>query len=74
MILSDIQIGKSCIVKEINLYGSQLFRLNALGINNGSLIIIERYSYFNDPIVIKIKNYHLAIRREIANKIKVEKV
>ena len=73
MKLSSLKLNESGIVTEIKLTGELLSRLNALGLTIGAEIKVQAFSYFNNPLMISLRNYTLALRREIAEKIKVEK-
>ncbi len=44
-----------------------------LGLVEGVKITVERFAPFNNPIEIILRGFHLAIRKEDANKIVVEK-
>lgn len=74
MKLSSLNLNESGIVTEIKLTGELLSRLNALGVTIGAKIKVQAFSYFNNPIMISLRNYTLALRREIADKIKVERI
>lgn len=70
--LADIPNGNKCIVKKIKKKASVTKRLVEMGINRGSMIEIERVAPLGDPIEVKVKGYHLSIRREEAENIEVE--
>ncbi len=47
-------------------------RLRDMGVVKGSEIEVERVAPLGDPIEVRIKGYHLALRREEAAGIQVE--
>ena len=74
MKLSLLKLKESGVITEIKVKGELLNRLNALGVTVGAKIKVQAFSYFNNPILISLRNYTLALRKEIADKIKVEKL
>lgn len=74
MKLSMLSLKDVGVVTEIKVTGEMLYRLNALGLTVGAKIKVQAFSYFNNPILISLRNYTLALRKEIADKIKVEKL
>ena len=47
-------------------------RLRDMGLVKGSEVEVERVAPLGDPIEVRIKGYHLALRREEAAGIRVE--
>ena len=47
-------------------------RLVEMGISRGSVIEVERVAPLGDPIEVKVKGYHLSIRKEEAQNIEVQ--
>ncbi len=45
-----------------------------MGAINGTVVEVERIAPFGDPIEIKLKGYHLTLRKEEAEKIVVETI
>jgi DtxR family transcriptional regulator, Mn-dependent transcriptional regulator len=72
-LLVDIEIGGKCVVKRIMKKASLTKRLVEMGISRGSLIEVERVAPLGDPIEVKVKGYHLSIRREEAENIEVQR-
>ena len=71
--LMDIATGAKCIVKRITKKASLTKRLVEMGVGRGALIEVERVAPLGDPIEIKVKGYHLSIRKEEAANIEVDK-
>ena len=70
--LPDIPNGHKCIVKGIKKKTSATKRLVEMGISRGSIIEVERVAPLGDPIEVKVKGYHLSIRKDEARHITVE--
>lgn len=70
--LKDIKLGQKCRV--LNLYGvdETKKRLLDMGITPGAVIELERIAPLGDPIDIKIRGYHLSLRKEEAENIEIE--
>lgn len=71
--LLDIPNGSKGIVRKINKKTSATKRLVEMGINRGAVIEVERVAPLGDPIEVKVKGYHLSIRKEEAQNVEVEK-
>ena len=54
--------------------GSTGKRLMEMGLTPGSIITVEKIAPLGDPIDVRIKGYHLSLRREEAGGIKIEKL
>ncbi len=70
--LLDIPNGSKCIVKKIKKKASATKRLIEMGVSRGSIIEVERVAPLGDPIEVKVKGYHLSIRKDEAQHIEVE--
>jgi len=70
--LLDIPNGTKCVVIKITKKASATKRLVEMGINRGSVIEVERVAPLGDPIEVKVKGYHLSIRKEEAKNIEVK--
>jgi DtxR family Mn-dependent transcriptional regulator len=71
--LFNIEKGNKCVVKKIKKKASATKRLVEMGVSRGSVIEVERVAPLGDPIEVKVKGYHLSIRKEEADNIEVEK-
>jgi DtxR family Mn-dependent transcriptional regulator len=69
--LLDVAKGDKCIVKKIKRKASATKRLVEMGISRGSVIEVERVAPLGDPIEVKVKGYHLSIRKDEAENIEV---
>ncbi|MBE5733563.1 MAG: ferrous iron transport protein A [Clostridiales bacterium] len=74
MLLSDLKVGEVAHVKKINLSYNDKERVGALGLIEGVNLIMLRQAPLGDPVMIKINNFSLALRKSSASKIIVEKL
>ncbi len=72
MCLADVPVGEKCVVKKINRKASATKRLVEMGVSRGSIIEVERVAPLGDPIEVKVKGYHLSIRKDEAACIEVQ--
>ncbi len=72
--LSKLKPGEKAVIKEINLQGKLKYRLLELGIVENTELKLIKYAPLGDPIQISIRGYNLAMRKETAKKIKIEKL
>jgi len=68
--LSDLPIGASAVVRELPKNG--LVRFKEMGLLAGTRVTLERCAPFGDPIEIKIRGYHLSLRKSEAANVIVE--
>lgn len=72
--LSNLQIGERGRVVAIELAGGQKQRLLEMGLTAGAECEVVRFAPLGDPIDLKIRGYHLSIRRAEAAAIVVRRV
>jgi DtxR family Mn-dependent transcriptional regulator len=72
--LSTFQPGQKGTIVAIEAEGSLSRRMLDMGIIPGTRFEVERVAPLGDPIDVKIKGYHLSLRREEAARITVEKI
>lgn len=72
--LIKLKPDESGIIKEIKLQGKLKSRLLELGIVENTKVKLIKYAPLGDPIQISIRGYNLAIRKEIARDIEVQKI
>lgn len=70
--LSELEIGKSATISEININGPFKLRLMEMGIVKGVNISARRAAPLGDPVAYAIKGYQLSLRREDAKNILVQ--
>ena len=72
--LNELQPGQKGRVVKVTVSGETGRRLVEMGVTSGTMIEIEKVAPFGDPKDIKIKGYHLSLRKEEAAGITVEPV
>lgn len=70
MTIADLKPGDKAVVKGW-LSATPPIRLMELGILPGTPIEIIRFAPLGDPIDIKVRGYHLSIRKEDASQIMI---
>jgi ferrous iron transport protein A len=69
--LSSLAPGTSGKVSEINIPGSSRPRLMEMGLLVGTPVELVRFAPLGDPVEIKVRGYHLTLRRHEADQIMV---
>jgi len=72
--LCDITLGKSCIIKKINLDGSIKRRLLDIGLIEGTKVENVLISPLGDPMAFLIRGAVIAIRNNDSKNILVERI
>lgn len=70
--LSDLSVGSAAIVREMPKQGSAFLRLREMGLLPGTSIQLIRTAPMGDPIEIKVRGYHLTLRKTEADHVVVE--
>jgi len=70
--LSDLPIGATAIVREFPKSGPGSVRLREMGLLAGTTLTLVRCAPFGDPIEIKVRGYHLTLRKSEAAHVLVE--
>lgn len=70
--LSDLAIGASATVREFPKQGAAFLRLREMGLIAGTLVTLVRTAPLGDPLEIKVRGYHLTLRKSDAAHILVE--
>ncbi len=69
--LSSLNPGTSGKVSEIKLTGTGRGRLMEMGVLVGTSVELIRFAPLGDPVEIKVRGYHLTLRRHEADQILV---
>lgn len=69
--LSKMKVGEAGEVKELTGQGEICHRLSEMGITCGVRIEVIRFAPLGDPIDIRVRGYHLSLRRQEADAIQV---
>ncbi len=70
--LKDLKPGQKCKVLKVRGRSEANRRVLEMGVTPGSVIELERVAPLGDPIDIKVKGYHLSLRKDEAEGIDVE--
>ena len=69
--LTSLALGGAATVTEIKLDPGQRGRLLEMGLLVGTSIQLVRFAPLGDPVEIKVRGYHLTLRRHDAEQIYV---
>jgi ferrous iron transport protein A len=69
--LTTLALGASATVAEINLPPGQRPRLMEMGLLVGSTVQLVRFAPLGDPVEIRVRGYHLTLRKHEAEQILV---
>ena len=70
--LMDMKPGQKAKIVKIKGRGSTNKRIVDMGVEPGTMIEVERVAPLGDPVDVKVKGYHLSLRRDEATGITVE--
>lgn len=72
--LSELTVGASAIVREFPKTGTAALRLREMGLVIGTPVQLVRTAPLGDPLQIKVRGYHLTLRKSEAEHVLVEPV
>lgn len=64
--LSELAIGASAVVRSYPKSGEAFLRLREMGLLPGTTVTLVRTAPLGDPLEIKVRGYHLTLRRSEA--------
>jgi len=70
--LAGLGAGEKGVVKRIRAKGLLRKRLIEQGLTPGSLVEVERVAPMGDPVEVKVKGYHLSLRKDEVSKIEIQ--
>jgi ferrous iron transport protein A len=70
--LSDLAVGTTATVREFPKTGAAFLRLREMGLLTGTKLTLIRTAPLGDPIEIKVRGYHLTLRKSEAEHVIVE--
>jgi ferrous iron transport protein A len=70
--LTALKIGAAATVSEIKMRPDQRGRLLEMGLLVGTSVQLVRFAPMGDPVEIKVRGYHLTLRRQEAEQIWVQ--
>lgn len=74
MKLSELAVGASAVVRDFPKTGVTFVRLREMGLLVGTRVTLVRTAPLGDPIEIKLRGYHLTLRKAEAEHVLVETV
>ena len=69
--LSELAVGASAVVREFPKTGPAFLRLREMGLLAGTPVTLVRTAPMGDPLEIKIRGYHLTLRKDEAEHVLV---
>jgi ferrous iron transport protein A len=69
--LTALPVGAHATVSEINVAASNRARLMEMGLLVGTNVELVRFAPMGDPVEIKVRGYHLTLRKHEAEQILV---
>ena len=72
MKLSELAVGASAVVRDFPKSGAAFVRLREMGLLTGTHVTLVRTAPLGDPIEIKLRGYHLTLRKTEAEHVLVE--
>ncbi len=72
--LSTLPLGQKARVLSFDLPPEQHQRLLEMGLTVGAQFEVVRYAPLGDPIDIKVRGYHLSLRKKEASGVRVARV
>lgn len=70
--LASLQVGRTAIVSEIKVPLENRGRLLEMGLLVGTPVELIRFAPLGDPVEIKVRGYHLTLRKHEAEQIWVK--
>ncbi|HEU5081432.1 MAG TPA: FeoA family protein [Opitutaceae bacterium] len=70
--LSLLPVGASATVRDFPKQGSAFLRLREMGLLVGTTLKLVRTAPLGDPLEIKVRGYHLTLRKSEAEHVLVE--
>jgi ferrous iron transport protein A len=70
--LTSLEVGSGAVVAEIRLSPETRGRLLEMGLLVGTPVQLVRYAPLGDPVEIKVRGYHLTLRKHEADQILVK--
>ena len=71
-ILASLKSGQRGRIKAISLDARNRRRLMEMGLIAGTEFLLVRFAPLGDPLEVRVRGYHLSLRKEEARHIRVE--
>jgi ferrous iron transport protein A len=72
MKLSELAVGATAVVRDFPTTGPGFLRLREMGLLAGTRVTLVRTAPLGDPLEVKLRGYHLSLRKSEAEQILVE--
>ena len=72
MKLSELAVGACAVVRDFPKSGPAFVRLREMGLLTGTKLTLIRTAPIGDPLEIKLRGYHLTLRKSEADHVLVE--
>lgn len=72
MKLSELSVGASAVVRDFPKSGAAFVRLREMGLLVGTRVTLVRTAPLGDPLEIKVRGYHLTLRKTEAEHVVVD--
>lgn len=73
MTLRDLKPGESGTITAVGGKGALRRRLLEMGLTPGAKLTVQKTAPLGDPIEIRVRGYHLTLRKDDAGEIEIEK-
>lgn len=70
--LSELAVGASAVIREFPKADPASIRLHEMGLLVGTRVTLVRTAPLGDPLEIKLRGYHLSLRKSDADYVLVE--
>ncbi|MDE3084337.1 MAG: ferrous iron transport protein A [Verrucomicrobiota bacterium] len=70
--LSELPVGTQATVRDFPKTGAAFLRLREMGLLAGTPLTLVRAAPLGDPLEIKLRGYHLTLRKSEADHVEVE--
>lgn len=70
--LAQLAVGASAVIREFPKSGAAFVRLREMGLLVGTRVTLVRAAPLGDPLEIKVRGYHLTLRKSEAEHVVVE--
>lgn len=70
--LAELPVGASARVTGFPVEGAAFLRLREMGLLPGTTCTLVRTAPLGDPLEIKVRGYHLSLRRSEARHVRIE--
>ena len=71
MKLSELEVGKSAVIKSVGGEGTLRLRLLDMGLISKTKVTVRKIATMGDPIEITVRGYELTLRKEDAANIEL---